>query len=608
MPRFSALPLRRQLLIAILLLLFPVMVGTFWSAVGTYRDSVAELREESRVMALVAAAWLDRDLTVIERQAAALTMVLAVQRLDPVVAPRVLRNALPTGSNVVDILLARSDGTLIARVVDGPDAVEPDSAWARQVVQHDRRALVPVGSVRGAPTHLLLAYPVHAASGRAVGALGLLVSLETIQTAFAALPLSPGSVVAVLDEDGRILARSHDPERYVGEIVSVSLPLAARPPGEWEGPDGVRRMYGEAVVEQVPWLIRTGIPMSVATANAMSLWIRGFALLGLGIAGWLIVALVLSRRLSGSVNHLDATAQRIANGDFGPMTHQPMVSREFAELQAAFDRMLQQFNATRDTLDAQMSQERRIRQELESLQGQVIRQERLAAVGQLVSGVAHEINNPLQAILGFAELLQMQADVPEVVKSDLRLIQKESARACGIIRNLALFARQQAVEAAPIQLIEVVTAIAELRQRRLESEDIRLTIDDQSTQYVMAVTTELQQVVLNFVINAEQAILATGRGTGRITIRTYDQDGEVVLETEDTGPGVPPEHEAKLFQPFFTTKSVGQGTGLGLSVSYGIIDSLRGQIGYRRSPSGGSIFYFTLPAVSETVEEIVAQA
>jgi two-component system, NtrC family, sensor kinase len=249
----------------------------------------------------------------------------------------------------------------------------------------------------------------------------------------------------------------------------------------------------------------------------------------------------------------------------------------------------------RQALDMQMAEERRMRQELESLQGQVIRQERLAAVGQLVSGVAHEINNPLQAILGFAELLQMQEDVPETVKVDLRLIQKESARACGIIRNLALFARQTPGEAAPVHLKDVISSVVELRQRRLESEDIRLQVDSQSSYHVNAVMTELQQVVLNFVVNAEQAIVQSGRLPGRVMIRSYDRDDRVVLEVEDTGPGVPEEHEAKLFQPFFTTKPVGQGTGLGLSVSYGIIDSLRGRIGYRRSLAGGSIFYFDLP-------------
>ena len=116
---------------------------------------------------------------------------------------------------------------------------------------------------------------------------------------------------------------------------------------------------------------------------------------------------------------------------------------------------------------------------------------------------------------------------------------------------------------------------------------------------MFAVLVELQQVVLNFVANAEQAIVASGRSPGCVTIRTRDEGDRVILEVEDTGPGVLPEHEAKLFQPFFTTKPVGEGTGLGLSVSYGIIDSLGGQIGHRRAATGGAIFYFYLPAASE---------
>ena len=329
-------------------------------------------------------------------------------------------------------------------------------------------------------------------------------------------------------------------------------------------------------------------------------WARSATIFAIGVVGWLLVALLLSRRLTSAVTHLHTIAQRIADGDFSPIEHKPVLSREFAELQDAFDAMLKRINESRRALDAQMAEERQIRTELESLQGQVIRQERLAAVGQLVSGVAHEINNPLQAILGFAELLQMETQVPEQVKADLRLIQKESARACAIIRNLALFARQQTDAAAPMRLSAVINAVAELRQRRLESEEIELRVEDESAQQVMAVSAELQQVVLNFVINAEHAVVGSGRLPGRITIRAYDRDAQVVLEVEDTGPGVSPENESKLFQPFFTTKPIGQGTGLGLSVSYGIVESLRGQIGYRRAPAGGSIFYVVLPAVGRS--------
>jgi signal transduction histidine kinase len=140
--------------------------------------------------------------------------------------------------------------------------------------------------------------------------------------------------------------------------------------------------------------------------------------------------------------------------------------------------------------------------------------------------------------------------------------------------------------------------VAELRQRRLESEQIELRIEDSSTQPVLAVLTELQQVVLNFVVNAEQAILQSGRIPARVTIRTADRDCRVVLEVEDTGPGVKSEDEPHLFEPFFTTKPVGQGTGLGLSISYGIIESMGGKIGYRPASASGSIFYFELPAAT----------
>jgi C4-dicarboxylate-specific signal transduction histidine kinase len=358
-----------------------------------------------------------------------------------------------------------------------------------------------------------------------------------------------------------------------------------------------RWLHAESAVDGTPWVVKVELPLGLAVERASSVWARSAAIFTGGLALWLCITYVMVQRFTTSVSHLDTTAKRIAEGDFSTLERRPMASREFAELQDAFDAMITRLKESRLALDAQMTEERQIRTELESLQGQVIRQERLAAVGQLVSGVAHEINNPLQAILGFAELLQMEDNVPDSVKADLRLIQKESARACGIIRNLALFARQQTEAAAPVRLVDVIASVAELRQRRLESEDIELRVEDRSQKQVMAVATELQQVILNFVVNAEHAVVGSGRLPGRITVRTYDRAGEVVLEVEDTGPGVVPEDESKLFQPFFTTKPVGQGTGLGLSVSYGIVESLGGQIGYRRAPAGGSIFYFALPAV-----------
>jgi C4-dicarboxylate-specific signal transduction histidine kinase len=354
------------------------------------------------------------------------------------------------------------------------------------------------------------------------------------------------------------------------------------------------------IVQVVIALSLGAIAMVLGLSDARAPVGRTVVLTLAGVVSWVLVVSWLVRRLSDSVTHLETAADHVASGDYTPLARITMPTPDLDRLQSAFASMIERLHESRRALDAQMQEERTIREELQSLQRQVIRQERLAAVGLLVSGVAHEINNPLQAILGFAELLQMQHNLPGTVNNDLRLIQRESARACGIIRNLALFARQQPGQAAPVRLGEVITSVAELRQRRLESEDIELLIDNTSVQPVMAVFTELQQVTLNFVVNAEQVILNSGRLPGRITVRGRDEGPRVGLEVEDTGPGVPPQDEAKLFQPFFTTKPVGEGTGLGLSVSYGIIDSMGGKIGYRRAPAGGAIFYFELPAAPPT--------
>jgi C4-dicarboxylate-specific signal transduction histidine kinase len=419
---------------------------------------------------------------------------------------------------------------------------------------------------------------------------------KAIADGLATIPVPEDAIVVVADADGRLLAHRGGDTQGTG----TSSAVAGRQGGPYRSvdADGVERMHQSVATASGRRSVSVGLPVSLAYDRATTLWLRNIAILALAVGSWLFVALMLSNRLVDAVGYLDATAQRIALGDFGPIKPKRMFSREFAELQAAFESMLQRFNATRDQLDSQMSEERRMREELESLQGQVIRQERLAAVGQLVSGVAHEINNPLQSISGFAELLRLQRNLPESAHNDLNIILRESARANAIIRNLALFARQQPGPAARIQLSDVIAAVAELRQRRLESEQIELRIDGGSTRPVHAVLTELQQVVLNFVVNAEQAILHSGRIPARVTIRTFDRDSRVVLEVEDTGPGVKAEDEPHLFEPFFTTKPVGQGTGLGLSISYGIIESMGGKIGYRPAPTSGSIFYFDLPAAT----------
>ena len=238
-----------------------------------------------------------------------------------------------------------------------------------------------------------------------------------------------------------------------------------------------------------------------------------------------------------------------------------------------------------------------MRETLQSLQRQVVRQERLAAVGLLVSGVAHELNNPLQAILGTAELLECYAGVPSSALDEVAFLKTQAGRAREIIRNLSRFSSQQSGPPSLIDLRDVISEVVQLRRRDLDNSSIALQTEITSARMVLANFTEIEQVALNFVINAQQSIeSAGGHPRGRILVRVFDAGKKVRLEVQDDGPGVPPEDEPKLFQPFFTTKPVGKGTGLGLSVSYGIIESYGGAIGYRGNEWGGATFFFELPA------------
>ena len=601
MRTFWSQPLRRQLILANLVLgLGPILGLAIWSSMKTFRDHRADLQKQAQTVAGNIAVGLSRDLQYLDSIAQTLLDDQVVQTLDPEHLTDKLDQA-QVGRPVFLGMAVMAEGQVLAAsrlgnpgMVLTPVELGPGAKLVRQPARGTGDQNRPAG-------YVAMAYPIKGPDGLVRGSLTIFMSTNRLMDALQSLTLPAGSIAIITDPAGRVLAQNVD-EGQDGKRALLGDDGTDTEAMEVPGSDGVERLHVRTVAEAGPWPIHVGIPSDLAFATAAEGLQRSSAVLLISLAACVLGAWFLSSRLSGSLSHLNAAAQRIAAGDFSPITEQRMRSAEFADLQSAFGRMLQQFNASRAALDAQMAEERRIRKELESLQGQVIQQERLAAVGQLVSGVAHEINNPLQAILGFAELLQLQRDVPETVKADLQLIQKESARACAIIRNLALFARQQPGEAGPVMMTDVIRSVAELRQRRLESEDIELKIEDGAIRPVKAILTELQQVVLNFVVNAEQAILGSGRLPGRITIRAYDRGGRVVLEVEDTGPGIPDVNEAKLFQPFFTTKPVGQGTGLGLSISYGIIDSLGGAIGHRRAPAGGAIFYFELPVTAPVPE------
>jgi C4-dicarboxylate-specific signal transduction histidine kinase len=596
----KARPIRRQIVTVTCLLIVPFAIAVAWSADRTRREREAELREQTGTVAVTAAAYLNQYLASFDGVATVLARHPAVTALDRTRCDALFAGILRDQRLLLNILLTDAGGAIKGTGIPSPPNLRTVVMlpYVRDVVAA-RRPLVSeltTGQVSGKPT-VVLAYPVFDDRAALVGVLGLGIDLAALQTVFNSIPLPDGSVITVTDADSRVLARSRDAERYIGTAVETN----AMPPNEVAanqvrtGLDGIPRFYGNAPIPRVPWLLSVGIPTSVASQRVESLWRRNLFIVLFAIATVLTVSLWLSHRLSRGLNGLRLAAQRIAGGDLSPPAPSPVPSRELQELQEAFVTMAASLRDAHEALDRQVEQERKMRETLQSLQRQVVRQERLAAVGVLVSGVAHELNNPLQAILGTVELLERNAGMSKDTLDEIAFVKTQSGRAREIIRNLSRFSSQQSGPPSLVDLRDVIAEVVQLRRRDLTNSSITLDVDATSTRKVYANFTELEQVTLNFVINAQQSIETAGRKRGRIIIRLLDSGKKVRLEVQDDGPGVAPEDEPKLFQPFFTTKPVGKGTGLGLSVSYGIIESYGGAIGYADNDWGGATFFFELP-------------
>src|SRR5215207_9177436 len=255
-----------------------------------------------------------------------------------------------------------------------------------------------------------------------------------------------------------------------------------------------------------------------------------------------------------------------------------------------------------EALIRDVSERKRLEDQARDLYHQLLQAEKLAALGQTISGVAHELNNPLATILTWAERLS-QRPVDEQTRRGLDTILGESERAAKIVRNLLTFARKRHTTRAMVDLNQVVRETLALRryEQRLSNINI-LEAFAAGLPGVFADPHQIQQVMLNLIINAEQAMLgANGRGT--LIMRTWHdpQKDAVILEVHDDGPGVPEDVQPRIFDPFFTTKDVGKGTGLGLTVAYAIVQEHNGRITVKSGPSGGASFYVELPVGSASL-------
>ncbi len=241
------------------------------------------------------------------------------------------------------------------------------------------------------------------------------------------------------------------------------------------------------------------------------------------------------------------------------------------------------------------------------IQAKLMHTEKMAAVGQLVSGVAHEVNNPLTAIMGFSDLLMENPEIPESARKDLQVILEEAQRTKEIVQNLLSFARRRPPQRQPLQINGLLHKTIALRSYDFANHAIEIIENfDETLPELIGDSHQLQQVFLNILNNAYDAVRVTGR-PGSIVLQTRHDGAWIEVVFRDNGDGI--KHPERIFDPFFTTKQVGEGTGLGLSICYGIVREHEGEIVCTNNQdSPGATFNVRLPVVTRAEMTMAARS
>ena len=320
---------------------------------------------------------------------------------------------------------------------------------------------------------------------------------------------------------------------------------------------------------------------ALQTTRQQILLISLLAILSGTVMVWFLVS-----RVTRPLSELRDGAEAVGRGDFTRRV--PVRSRdECGELATVFNQMTESVQQSRAQIEKTV-------ETLKNTQAQLIQSEKLSAVGEFVAGVAHELNNPLAAVVGFAEMLKdSEADTKN--RHYLDMVHKAAYRCQKIVQSLLSFARRHQPERKPMSVNSMVEAVLEMLNYQLRTSNIEvITRLDPTLPVVLADGHQIQQVLLNVINNARQAIEGRQAG-GRIQITTGTFGENVRILVQDNGPGISPENLLRIFDPFFTTKQVGQGTGLGLSLCYGIIKEHGGNITPSSRPGEGATFTIELP-------------
>ena len=423
---------------------------------------------------------------------------------------------------------------------------------------------------------------------------------DTIIKEFKLLAEHPHSEL-VLISNGRVITSSFHQPPPDEELLQIYKQAPTVTPDEHSS-----TRYFEKVIKGEHFLALTGRLPSLNNQGAGSYILlvsyqdllaqfeatrRMLVLVGLfGIILSTLIVWLLIRRATQPLIQLRDSAEAVGRGDF---SHRIQITSqdELGELSNVFNHMT-------ENLQTSTKQREQTVETLRTTQARLMQSEKLSAIGEFVAGVAHELNNPLTALIGFSELLQMRV-TDETTRNSLKRISSSAERCHKIVQSLLSFARQHPPERKLTDVNSLIDAVLEILIYELRTSNIKVEKNYAANlPRLMVDPHQIQQVFLNLVHNARQAIEAyPPHGSMKITTRLLA--GKIQVRFQDDGPGISPENLKKIFDPFFTTKVVGKGTGLGLSLSYGIIQEHDGTITAESQPGLGTAFIIELPVGAE---------